>query len=181
MQFAQQKKSWRKSLVPPPAVALPPTVVQRQKCCWRNAVRDENKIFVTRSWRQFCGAVSDRTARFYSLDENRHCCRYGGQRGGGSALSFGNWTAAFLVQFFLSCLHMTGDERFGFENNSLFCLVRDTASAFAGICALSYRYDRPIHRTSQFRMSVCSLCRTPLSYRKHPAHAHFDMIILTDL
>lgn len=70
MQFAQQKKSWRKSLVPPPAVALPPTVVQRQKCCWRNAVRDENKIFVTRSWRQFCGAVSDRTARFYSLDEN---------------------------------------------------------------------------------------------------------------
>ena len=104
------EKSWRKSLVPPPAVALPHTVVQRQKCCWRNAVRDEREFFVTRAWRRFCGTVSDRTAQSYSLDENRPSFRYGGQRGCGSEMSCGMRLAVRLLVFFCSPPACSNDE-----------------------------------------------------------------------
>lgn len=52
--------------------------------------RDENKIFVTRAWRRFCGTVSDRTGQIYSFDGNRLCFRYGGQRGCSSESACGN-------------------------------------------------------------------------------------------
>ena len=120
----------------------------------RRTVRDENKFFVTRAWRRFFGAVSDRTAQIYSLDENRPCFRSGGQRGGGSDSSFEHWVETILVQVFSIFLMYDGADKFGLSENLMLHSDGGSLSVLAGICALSYRYDRPIHRTSQFHMPV---------------------------
>lgn len=58
-------------------------VVQRirRRLLGQRAVRDENKIFVTRAWRRFCWMISTHMLLPQFLDENRRCFRSGGQTG----------------------------------------------------------------------------------------------------
>ena len=59
--------SWRKLIGSPTAVYLLPNSRIRRRLLGPRAVRYENIIFVTRSWRRFCGAVSERTSQIIIL------------------------------------------------------------------------------------------------------------------
>lgn len=102
---------------------------------------DENIFFVTRVWRRFGVMVSDCAAQTYSLDENRRCFRSGGQTGYGSELAHWAWSAVPMVE--LSSISSAYREAEIISSLSQHCdsLGRGLPLSFAGICALSLRYD----------------------------------------
>lgn len=80
------------------------------------------------------------------------CFRTGDQTGGGLNLTFVNYSAILCpaVSFALSacCIaFFCSSGKRAFFNRTV-----GVPSVLTGICALSYQYDRPFHRTSGFRM-----------------------------
>ena len=177
---AQQKISWRKLKAPPTAVCSLPSCLKRQRRLGRGQ-------FVTKTKFSSRGLGGGSAGRYLiaqrqprSLDENRPHFRTGGQRDCDSEMSCWTRLGVRLLVVFRSLpacsidewSHLWSEWQLGSVWMPL-PLLREYVRCHIGMTVL-------IHRTSQFRMSVCSLCRTPLSYRKYPAHSHFDMIILTD-
>ena len=146
------------------------------------AVRDESEIFVTKAWQRFCGTVSDRTTKMYSLDENRRCFRSGGQAGFDSDSACGTFFATFLTVFFLLYPLVAWPNYRRSGKNYCSARTEGAASAFAGICALSYQYDYHFDRTfSSICLSLlyaefgCLMDITDSHTENDSAHSLIDM------
>ena len=94
--------SWRKLIGSPTAVYLLPNSRIRRRLLGPRAVRYENIIFVTRSWRRFCGAVSERTSHRLLFWRKSPLFSLGRPEGGSSEMSCETRLAVRSLVFFHS-------------------------------------------------------------------------------
>ena len=162
----------------PTAVCSLPSLWIRRRLLGLRAVRDENEIFVTRAWQRFCGTVSDRAAQSFSWRKSPSL-----SHGQPEGLRFGIVLLELVSRPLCWGLpsRLCGSVAEIISSLSKHCdsLGRGLPLSFAGICALSHRYDFLFHRTSKFYMLVPSLCQICPSYGYDYYHIGSDFARLS--